>query len=82
VIKRRIVIPRQGAKIENELALPRVIRRGNFRITEMPYPVYPKMRLTSIRLIGPHVSDMEGIVIIRSNILQRRHQRARTWPHL
>jgi hypothetical protein len=35
VIKRRIVIPKQGERIENRLVLPRVTRKGNFKITKM-----------------------------------------------
>jgi hypothetical protein len=49
MIKRRCIIPKQRAKIDNEPRLPRVLRKGSFRITEMPYPVYPNMRLTSIK---------------------------------
>jgi hypothetical protein len=81
-IKERTAAPKQGARIESMLALPRVIRRGNFRITEMLYPAYPKMKLTSTRQTGPHVGDVEGIVTICSNVLQRRHQRAWNWLHL
>jgi hypothetical protein len=69
MIKRTFMIPKQGAKIENEPTLLRVLRNGSFRITEMPYPVYPKMRLISIRQIRPHGGNMEGTVIIYLNTL-------------
>jgi hypothetical protein len=80
-IKGRTAAPKEGARIECMLALPRVTRRGNFRVTEMLYPAYPKMRLTSTRQTGPHIGDVEGIVTIHLNISQRRHQRAQNWPH-
>jgi hypothetical protein len=80
MIKRGLTTPKQGAKIKNEPALPRVLRNKSFRITEMPYPVYLKMKLTSIRQIRPHAGDVEGTVIIRSNALRRRPLRELNWP--
>jgi hypothetical protein len=55
-------------KIESILAQPGVTTKGNFRITEMLYPVYPKMRLTSTRQIRPCVGDVEGIATIYLNV--------------
>jgi hypothetical protein len=81
-IKGRTVALKQVARIESMLALPRVTSRGNFRITEMLYPVYPKMKLTSTRQTRPRAGDVEGIVTICLNVLQRRHQRAQNWLHL
>jgi hypothetical protein len=75
IIKRRFAIPKQGAKIDNEPVLPKVLRKGSCRITEIPYLVYPKIILTSIKQIRPHTGDVEGIVIICLNTLQRRHQK-------
>jgi hypothetical protein len=80
IIRRRFMTPKQGAKIKNEPTLPRVLRNGSFRITEMPYLVYPKMRLTSIRWIRPHAGDVEGTVIIHSNALRRRPLKEPNWP--
>jgi hypothetical protein len=80
MIKRAFATPKQGAKIKNKPTLPRVLRNRSFRITEMPYLVYPKMRLTSIRQIRPHDGDVEGTVIICSNALQRRPLRELNWP--
>jgi hypothetical protein len=67
-IKGRAAAPKQGARIESALALPRVTRRGNFRTTEMLYLAYPTMRLTSTRQIRPHAGDVEGIVTIHLNV--------------
>jgi hypothetical protein len=70
-IKRRNIVPKQGAtrRITSILILPRVIRKGNFRITTMVYAVYPKMKLTSTRQIRPCVGDMVGIVPTCLNML-------------
>jgi hypothetical protein len=35
VIKRRVIVLKQGERIENRPPLPRVTRKRNFRITEM-----------------------------------------------
>jgi hypothetical protein len=35
VIKRRVRVQKYGERIENRLILPRVRRKGNFRIIEM-----------------------------------------------
>jgi hypothetical protein len=80
--KRKSHSSKVGARIESILALPRVIRRGNLRITEMLYLEYPKMRLTRIRQIRPCAGDMEGTVTIHSNVLQRRHPKVWNWLYL
>jgi hypothetical protein len=81
-INGRAAALKQGARIESVLALPRVIRRGNSRTTEMLYPAYPKIRLTSIKQIRPRAGDVEGIVTIHLNVSRRRHQRAWNWLYL